>query len=427
MRRLLFLALFVALVAGMGFSQITWGGLFQYGVWSDFSKPAEQAAYGKLMFTDQLDQFNTVVFRFRWKDLNFQQGESIVTAGGSFGAPVGGIKSGTTGVVSADWDIDRFYISTDVTGALGVKDSPVTMKLGFGFQDPNGADLTGGISPFEVADLSGNDVGGNNQATIFPVITIMKMVNVGAIIAPGDWKVNLGDVLTTGAGPYNGQGFEIFANGGMAPIMAEVGYGDIARNNGGNAVWNGERLKFIWGAANFKQTQGDLAVALAVNGQYNVNNDGAGFMLRNHYAAAENSVTPDDVNYGFGVAASVVYKGMITAKAGLVGIEGSLINRAEFQVIAMLDPKFGVDAGGVLNLDSGFTQAAAGDEAGLVNDMDVAARIVLGKAMYRIGWKYIDMNAQYSVMSDDLGTLGDTTVTKTQPGQGVFVEMSLSF
>jgi hypothetical protein len=301
------------------------------------------------------------------------------------------------------------------------------MKLGFGFQDPNGADLTGGISPFEVADLSGNDVGGNNQATIFPVITIMKMVNVGAIIAPGDWKVNLGDVLTTGAGPYNGQGFEIFANGGMAPIMAEVGYGDIARNNGGNAVWNGERLKFIWGAANFKQTQGDLAVALAVNGQYNVNNDGAGFMLRNHYAAAENSVTPDDVNYGFGVAASVVYKGMITAKAGLVGIEGSLINRAEFQVIAMLDPKFGVDAGGVLNLDSGFTQAAAGDEAGLVNDMDVAARIVLGKAMYRIGWKYIDMNALYSVMSDDLGTLGDTNVTKTQPGQGVFVEMSLSF
>jgi hypothetical protein len=403
MRRLLFLALFVALVAGMGFSQVTWGGLFQYGVWSDFSKPAEQAAYGKLMFTDQLDQFNTIVFRFRWKDLNFVQGEALVTS------PTSG-----TNVANPDWDIDRFYLSTDVTGALGVKDSPVTLKVGFGFQDPNGADLTGGISPFEVADLSGNDIGGGSQATIYPVLNILKMVNVGAIIAPGDWR---------SGGFYNGQGYEVFVNGGQGPVMAEVGYGNTLRNNGGGAIWDGGALQFIWAAANFKQTQGDLAVALAVNGQYNLNSDGAGFLLRNHYAAAEDAFPPSDVNYGVGVAASVVYKGMFTAKAGLVGIEGSMLNRAEFQLIAMLDPKFGVDWEGVLNLDSDYTQGTGAD---LINDMDVAARIYFGKAMFRVGWKYIDKAALYSVMSDDLGTLGDAN-GPTLPGQGIFIESSISF
>ncbi len=178
MRRLLFLALFAALVAGVSFGQPAITGMFQYGVYSDFQKTPEQALYGKLIITEPLDKFSTIVFRFRWKDLNFVNGEAIVTAPAVPANPT---------VVSPDWDIDRFYISTDVTGALGVTGN-VTMKLGFGFQDPNGADLTGGISPFEVADLSGNDVGGGSQATIFPVFTFNKMVNIGAIIAPGQFN-----------------------------------------------------------------------------------------------------------------------------------------------------------------------------------------------------------------------------------------------
>jgi len=408
MRRLLFLALFVALVAGMGFSQPAITGMFQYGVMAYPGFAPEQDTYGKLIVTEPLDKFNTIVFRFRWKDLNAVNGEN-----------------------NDFTDIDKFYLQSDVTGSLGVT-GPVSFKLGFGIQDPNGADLTNGISPFEVSDLSGNDVGGAKQATIYPVFTFNNMVNVGAIIAPGPWNVD------ATMASYNSQGYEVFANGGQGPVMVEVGYGNLFRqqyypiqqNAAGTAaaalpVNNGEPLKFMWAAANFKQTQGDLAYAVAVNGQYNLNSDGAGFMLRNHYAAYEDPTAAglSDVNWGYGVAGSVTYQKNYTAKVGLVGIEGSPANRLEAQIIAVLDPKLTLDAGAVFNLNTDYTAGAGAD---MLNDATVAATVNLGLANLRIGWLFIDKNAAYSVMSDDIGRIGDVN-GPSYPSQGVFVESIINF
>jgi len=409
MRRLLFLALFVALVAGMGFSQVTWGGLFQYGVLSDGQMAPEQAAYLKLQFTDQLDQYNTIVMRYRLKDLNFVQGDSLSVKGG------------------ATSEFDRFYLSTDVTGALGVTGN-VTMKLGFGFQDPNGGDLTGGISPFEVADLSGNDIGGSSQATIYPVVTINKMVNIGAIIAPGAFNKD--------ATTQSGQGYEVFVNGGQGPVMAEVGYGNVYKGqvypgftwpagvaSADDPLVAGAQpaLNFIWGAANYKGTQGDIAYAVALNGQYSLDGDSQGFLLRNHYAAmADDGST---VTYGYGVAGSVVYQGKYTVKAGLVGVEGAMLNRAELQGIMVLDPKLSVDAGAVFNLDSDYT---SGSGAGTLNDFDIAANLMLGKGKFRLGWLFMDASAPYSVMKDDIGLIGDAN-GPTLPSMGVYLESSISF
>jgi len=337
-----------------------------------------------------------------------------------------------------------------VTGALGVTGN-VTMKLGFGFQDPNGGDLTNGISPFEVADLSGNDIGGAAQATIYPVITINKMVNIGAIIAPGEFNTDASQ---------KGQGYEVFVNGGQGPVMAEVGYGNVYKGQTypmqAGALPTGtsilasadpnsgiqKPLQFIWGAANYKGTQGDIAYAVALNGQYSLDGDSMGFLLRNHYAAYQNDVNSsgelESVTYGYGVAGSVVYQGKYTAKAGLVGIETSLLNRAELQVVAVLDPKLTVDAGMVLNLDKDYTSipiALSGliagaqtfdKEAGLVNDFDIAANVMLGKGKFRIGWLYMDVNAPYSVMKDDAGLIGDANAT-TLPSMGLYLESSISF
>lgn len=405
MRRLLFLALFVALVAGMGFSQPTITGMFQYGVMSDFQVTPEQASYGKLIVTEPLDKFSNIVFRLRWKDLNFVPGDKLVTG----------------------FDIDRFYLSTDVTGALGVT-GPVQMQLGFGFQDPNGGDLTGGISPFEVADLSGNDIGGNNQATIYPVFTFNKMIKVGAIIAPGQFNKD--------AAAQTGQGYEVFINGGQGPIMAEVGYGNVYKGQTypGNtwpagvasaddpAVAGAQPpLNFIWAAANFKQTQGDIALAVAVNGQYSLDGDSQGFLLRNHYAAmADDGST---VTYGYGLAGSVTYQGKYTAKLGLVGLDGSPANRLEGQVIMVVDPKLTLDAGLVLNLDSDYTSGSGAD---MLNDWTIAATINLGLANIRIGWLFMDASAPYSVMSDDIGRIGDAN-NATLPSQGAFIESIINF
>ncbi len=144
-------------------------------------------------------------------------------------------------------------------------------------------------------------------------------------------------------------------------------------------------------------------------------------MLRNHYAAAADDGS--DVNWGVGVAASVTYQKNYTAKVGLVGIDGAPVDRAEAQLIVVADPKVTFDAGAVFNLNSDYTNGTGAD---MLNDFTVAATINLGLANFRIGYLYIDMNAPYSVMSDDIGRIGDVN-GKAYPSSGAFIETIINF
>jgi hypothetical protein len=121
--------------------------------------------------------------------------------------------------------VDRAYLTTDITGALGVK-GPVKYVLTSGFAYVSTADLTDGISPFEVADLDSDNfvaMGGGKQAVFSNVLTIADAWNLRFAVAPNDfsqgvggWFVSADGSLSVGPGTLYPE-VVFSANNGVTP------------------------------------------------------------------------------------------------------------------------------------------------------------------------------------------------------------------
>jgi hypothetical protein len=423
MKRLVVLLVAMLVAAGLwaqaaapaapAYPQWVWNGNFNYGVLSNFSDEPMQFADVRTIWKINLDANNFVQMRLRFKDADFNPWVASETL-------QAGIRA------------DQAFVQSNLTGAFGVT-GPAAASVMYGFVNTQFSDITGGISPFEVSDLSGNDIGDRYQPIIAPWVTFNNMVTIKAIVAPNVYRgaVLPGPPVTGFVNRYN-QGYEVAAYGTFAPIAAEVGYGHIlpgGANNGDAAD------DIMWVGANFKQTSGDISFAVAANAQFAFS-DGTGFQLRNHYALASNDLT-DDTTYGYGVAAMVNYmKGMVIAKAGLVGLEGSMVNRAEVQLIVQPIPQVAFDIGAVLNLDTdylryfgaaGGTATTVSTDVEMLNDLDIAMILYAGKVPFRIGYLLKDKNAPYSVQADDIGRVGDANHAGTVEEGGAYISVILAY
>jgi len=422
--------------AAPSYPQFSYNGNFNYGVLTDFAKEPVQFLDMRNVFKVQLDANNFVQMRIRakladmlpWVDTDWKLPSNIETRNTTTGATTFTKKGSGARELQSGLRWDQAYVQSNLTGAFGVK-APVASSVMYGIVNTQFSDITGGISPFEVADLSGNDIGDRFQPIIAPWVTFNNLITIKGIVAPNVWGTTYDypEPQTTKRGV---QGWEVAAYGAQGPIAAEVGGGDVLAGGANN---NPRDSQIAWAGAKYTGAAGDLAYALAVNGQYNWGKVD-GFGLRNHYALASNDAT-DDTTYGYGVAAMANYKkGMAIVKGGLVGVEGSMTNRAELQAIFQPMPQIAFDIGAVLNLDTGTDgylryfggpqdSAVSGTtpaDVKMLNDLDVAMIINVGKVPYRIGYLYKDKNAPYSVQADDIGRVGDSThVTKTPDGSSL--------
>jgi len=387
------------------YPQWVFNGNFNYGALTNFDDPAPIQFFDfRTIFQTNLDANNFVMIRLRFKDADW--------------------TPETAETVQAGIRLDRAFVQSNITGAFGVK-GPVAASVMYGVANTKGADVTDGISPYEVSDLSGNDQGDRYLPIIAPWVVINNMITVKAIVTPSDWDVT---------NVRNNEGYQIDVFGTMNGITAEVAY---SQQMAGGVVY-ARPVKMVFGGAKYAGTSGDLAYAVAANGSVSVDGDAVGFAIRNHYALASNDPT-DDTLWGYGLAAMANYKkGMALAKVGLVGVDGSLLNRAEFLFNVAPIPQVAFEIGGVLNLDSAYlryfngttTPIAAGttfDDVKMLNDLDVAMIINVGKVAYRIGYLYKDKNAPYSVMADDIGRVGDTNKAGTVDEGGAYISCILSF
>jgi hypothetical protein len=85
--------------------------------------------------------------------------------------------------------VDRAFVTTNITGALGMKDGPVTAIMNTGFYGASLDDLSHGVSPFEVADLTQMDLGTGGKQAVFDLnLNFVKMVDLRVSVAPNDNK-----------------------------------------------------------------------------------------------------------------------------------------------------------------------------------------------------------------------------------------------
>lgn len=341
MKKLILFTLIALLASGMVFAQVTVSGQIEYGVLTDFDNAPGQVWDNRLIVTGKVDEFNTATVRFRMR-----QGVD-----GTYANP--GIQDSNAPL------IDRAFVETNVLGALGVKGVPVKWLSINGFNWVQTLEPTAGVSPYAVSRVSRIATGGGKQAALYNKFTFADMLNMNVAIFPGD--------MANGVGGY------FFAADTTLPVgpgklTAEVNYGTTS----GEAFDKAN----LTGGAKYMMPMGDLSLGFVGNFNYDMDSDAA-------------------VAYAYGVAASVVHK-MASVKGGLLGMEESEVNAAEFQLMLTPVPMFAIEVGGVLGLDSDVWEET-------LNELDISAHIKAGKNTIRIGYLLVsEDNMKGSLINDEL-------------------------
>lgn len=364
----------VLLVGGAAFAQVTVGGQIEYGILSNFDDAPGQHWDNQFKITGKVDEYNTGVIRFRMR-------QSVDSTG--YNNP--GIQ------VSDAPLIDRAYLETDFLGALGVKGVPVKWTMVNGFAYVTTADLSDGVSPFEVADLDSDNFvafGGGKQAVLSNVLTFADAWNLRFAVAPADFGAGNGGWFLSADGTLDA---------GPGKLSPEV----VLSANGGVAADKGNLIF----AAKYAMDMNDLSFAVVPQFLYALDSD-----------AAE--------QYAYAVAASVGIGEMATIGLGFLGIDGSEANRMEAQLVLKPTKVVGLDIGAVFNLDKDYYATGAGD-SNILNDLDIGAFVNLGKTTFRLGYLYLGEEGFSSWINDDLSETGRGASILKQGG--LYFEASVAF
>ena len=428
MKKLIILVSILVLIAsGMAFGQLTYQGKLYYGALSNFK---DDPGFGwdiRSILQAKIDDFNTMEFRIRLRNYNYASGFN----GTSTTAP----SWNTMWLLSSDAPfVDRAFITTNVTGALGLKDAGVDVTLISGFiNNLPGADLTAGISPFEISDLDQMDLGtGGKQAAFDLDVLIAKMFHARFTVAPGDWKTTSQETYVFTGGRSGGWKADFYGTvpvgpGTLTPEFEFAAPGGVKPGNG-----------TIVFAAKYSQAAGDIAFNLVPQFRYLLNKDYAGANYNIAMGAGgtagaftytninSNCFTPvynqdgDPISYYYAIAASASYQKLAVVKLGWLGYKGSMANRMEAELIVTPTPIFGIDIGTVLNIDkdeypgagSAYYGVAAGETA-MLQVIDLGAFIMAGKTKIQVGYIYTGKKAFGDPIGQDLSTIGrGNSVTK---------------
>jgi hypothetical protein len=376
MKKLIILVSNIALLAsGMAFGQFAYNGKIQHGVLTNFEDAPGVAWDNRMIFSYKIDDFNSMWIRFRMRNMI----DSANPGAASYNTFPGNY------LLSSDAPfVDRAYLVTNVTGGLGMKDAPVAWKLVTGFSWEPGADLSDGVSPFEIADVYQQDLGsGGKQAIIANTFTFAKMLNVRANFAPNNWEAH------TSGGWLVGADFAMPAGPGTLTTAFHYGASRGAAAGEGN----------IAVAAKYAGKSGDIAYAVVPQFRYNLDEDfpWGNLNLANFYGDTS-------VQYLMAVAANMQYAALANVKVGYLGYDGSMANRFEARVVLTPDKMFGIDVGTILNLDKDeYVQAG---EDNMLQEIDMSGFVNVGKTQIRLGYLYKGAEGFNSPINADLARIG---------------------
>ncbi len=386
MKRTLLLALCLALAtAGTTFAQLTYSGQVQYGAISNFDDAPGIAWDNKFIFTAKIDDFNTAVMRIRMRNGDVSTNLND-TSGNNWASKY---------LLSSDAPfIDRAYVATDVTKALGFK-GIISDNLTSGFNWVTTADLTDGISPFEVADLDSDGYfytvgfGGGKQAVFSNVATIAEKFNLRTAIAPNDFASGSGGWFVSA---------DVAMPAGPGTLTPEAVFSVI---NGASA----DKGALVF-AAKYEMAAGkDLNFAIVPQ-----------YML---------SLDSDAVySYQYAVAGKVTMGSLAAVSAGFLGLDGSEANRLEARLVLTPVKPLGFDIGAVFNLDKDFYATTAGD-SNILNDLDISAFVTVGVATIRVGYLFLGEEGFASQINNDLVRIGYGGSCLKQGG--LYLETTVAF
>lgn len=395
MKKLIILVSILVLIAsGMAFGQLTYQGKVYYGALTNFEDAPGMGWDIRNIFTAKIDDFNTAQMRIRMR--NFADTSVWNTK----------YPSWTTAyLLSSDAPfIDRAWLSTDITGALGMKDGAFSAQLYSGFWWDYTDDLSDGVSPFEVADLTQMDLGTGGKQGVFNLNTnIAKMLDVRASVAPNDgnqnaggWKVVAGANIPAGPGKLYPQ----FTFG--APSGRKSGEGTIIM------------------AAKYTQAMGDIGLTLLPQFRYNLDADANGGNLAFNKTV---NVDGDLIQYYVALAGVIQYQKLATIKFGYLGYDGSMANRFEANVLLTPAPQFGVEVGTIVNLDQDEYEVAEGKSA--LQVIDLGAFIMAGKTRIKFGYIALGKEGMADPLNQDLSEVGRNGSACKQGG--MYFETLVSF
>ncbi|MCX7786919.1 MAG: hypothetical protein N2442_04375 [Spirochaetes bacterium] len=367
-------------LAGVAFAQLSVSGQFQYGALSNFKDAPGIGWDNQLIFTNKIDPFNTATVRFRMR--NYDGSSALATDP----------KWKNFWLLSSDAPfVDRAYLTTDLTGALGVKGG-VKNVLTSGFAYVSTADLTDGISPFEVADLDSDNyiaMGGGKQAVFSSVLTIADAWNLRFAIAPNDFSKGLG-------------GWFVSFDGSL-PVGPGTLYPEVVFSaNNGAAADKGNLVL----AAKYEMSAGDVAFAIVPQYLYALDSDAL-------------------VQYYYAVAAKVGYKDLAALSAGFVGMDGSEANRAEARLLLTPVKKAGIDIGAIFNLDKDMYVSTVTGKSSTLNELDISGFVMLGATKVRLGYLYLGEEGYSSWINMDLTRIGNGGSALKQGG--MYLEVTVGF
>ena len=309
--------------------------------------------------------------------------------------------------------VDRAFVTTNITGALGMKDGPVTAIMNTGFYWVYLDDLSDGVTPFEVADLTQMDLGtGGKQAVYDLNLNFVKMVDVRFSVAPNDfsagkggWKVVAGANIPVGAGKLYPQ----FTYG--APNGVKAGEGTIVV------------------AAKYTQAMGDIGLTLVPAFRYNLDSKVNGGNIAAPQAKYVNA-DGDVIQYYYALSGAVQYAKLAKFQFGFLGYDGSPANRLEANLLLTPVPQFGVEVGTIINLDQDEYKQSNADY-GVTNAksalqvIDMGAFIMAGKTRFKVGYISLGKKGFSDPLNQDLSEIGRGASCLKQGG--MYFETLVSF
>lgn len=380
MKRIGLLVCMALVLAGAVFAQLTVSGQVQYGVLSNFEDAPGIGWDNQLVFTHKIDAFNTATVRLRMR--NYDASSALQNDP----------NWTSRWLLSSDAPfVDRAYLTTDVTGALGIK-GPVKNVLTSGFAYVSTADLTDGISPFEVADLDSDNfiaMGGGKQAVFSNVLTLADAWNLRFAVAPNDFSAGAGGWFVS---------FDGSLPVGPGTLYPEVVF---SANNGVAA----DKGNFVV-AAKYEMSAEDLSFAVVPQYLYALDSDAL-------------------VQYYYAVAAKVGYKDLASVSAGFLGMDGSEANRMEARLLLTPSKLVGFDIGTVLNLDKDLYVSGTTGKSSTLNEIDVSGYVLLGATKVRLGYLYLGEEGYSSWINSDLTRIGNGGSSLKQGG--MYFEVTVGF
>lgn len=400
MKKLIILVSLIALLAsGMAFAQLTYNGKVYYGAISNFSDAPGIGWDLRSIFTYKIDDFNTAQTRIRMR--NF--GTSTKLYDGTQ-ATSNANKWSDFWLLSSDAPfIDRAFVTTDITGALGMKDGPVTAIMNTGFYWVYLDDLSDGVSPFEATDITQMDLGTGGKQAVFDLnLNFVKMVDLRVSVAPNDnktatsggWKVVAGANIPVGPGKLYPQFTYGVPQVGNFP---NTGLGPNVTASEGTIIF----------AAKYTQAMGDIGLTLVPAFRYNLDSKVNGGNIAAPQAKYKNADN-DVIQYYYALSGAVQYAKLAKFQFGFLGYDGSPANRLEANLLLTPVPQFGVEVGTIINLDQDEYKVttANGTAKSALQVIDMGAFIMAGKTRFKVGYISLGKKGFSDPLNQDLSEIG---------------------